>query len=92
MPPTDASPGSDTSTGTGPGPGPHLAGGAEDTLDLRLTEELVALLGAGEPVATGTRPPGGAGDSALLDSPAGWGAAARPPVSSNSCPYGWSAI
>ncbi|MFD7519578.1 GNAT family N-acetyltransferase [Streptomyces niveus] len=72
MPPTDASPGSDTSTG--PGPGPHLAGGAEDTLDLRLTEELVALLGAGEPVATGTRP-GGAGESALLDSPAGWGAA-----------------
>ncbi|MFF2943602.1 GNAT family N-acetyltransferase [Streptomyces niveus] len=75
MPPTDASPGSDTSTGPGPGPGPHLAGGAEDTLDLRLTEELVALLGAGEPVATGTRPPGGAGESALLDSPAGWGAA-----------------
>ncbi|MFE9294665.1 GNAT family N-acetyltransferase [Streptomyces niveus] len=74
MPPTDASPGSDTSTGTGPGPGPHLAGGAEDTLDLRLTEELVALLGAGEPVATETRP-GGAGESALLDSPAGWGAA-----------------
>lgn len=73
MPPTDASPGSDTSTGTGPGP--HLAGGAEDTLDLRLTEELVALLGAGEPVATGTRRPGGAGESALLDSPAGWGAA-----------------
>ncbi|MET4927638.1 GNAT family N-acetyltransferase [Streptomyces sp. PSRA5] len=67
MPPTDAS--------TGTGPGPHLGGCAEDTLDLRLTEDLVALFGAGEPVATEAPPPGGAGESALLDSPAGWGAA-----------------
>ena len=40
MPPTDVSTGIDVSTdvSTGTGPGPHRAGGAEDTLDLRLTE------------------------------------------------------
>ncbi|MFD6992599.1 GNAT family N-acetyltransferase [Streptomyces sp. NPDC059943] len=72
MPPSDAT------TDIGAGPGPHLVGGAEDTLDLRLTDDVVALFGDGGPVtaeAADTSRPGGAGGSALLDSPAGWGAA-----------------
>lgn len=71
MPPGDAS------NDTGAGPGPHLVGGAEDTLDLRLTD-VVALLADGGPVAAGTvgtSTPEGDRGSALLDSPAGWGVA-----------------
>ncbi|WP_405611057.1 acetyltransferase [Streptomyces sp. NBC_01511] len=69
MPPSDAS------TDTGAGPGPQLVAGAEDTLDLRLTDDLVALLADVEPVAADAPPPADTRESALLDSPAGWGAA-----------------
>ncbi|WP_405823455.1 GNAT family N-acetyltransferase [Streptomyces sp. NBC_00838] len=75
MPPVDAS--GDTAAG----PGPHLVKGAEDTLDLRLTDDVVALIAergpvAGEAAEAGdTSRPDGARASALLDSPAGWGAA-----------------
>lgn len=72
MPPSDAR------TAIGAGPGPDLAASAADTLDLRLTEELVALFGHGEPAVAGTPYPSGARESALLDSPAGWGAARTP--------------
>ncbi|MFC9603265.1 GNAT family N-acetyltransferase [Streptomyces niveus] len=75
MPPSDAT------TDTGAGPGPHLVGGAEDTLDtldLRLTDDVVALFADGGPVAAEAADASGqdgARRAALLDSPAGWGAA-----------------
>lgn len=59
MPPADAP--------TGPGPAPQAGPDAEDTLDLRLTGELLALLGEKDP-AYGHGP----ADSALLDRPARW--------------------
>ncbi|MFI5757842.1 GNAT family N-acetyltransferase [Streptomyces sp. NPDC051569] len=66
MPPTDAS------ADTGTGPTPQIGEGTEDTLDLRLSEELKAMfteggLPAGEPPADDAPP----GD--LLDTPGGWG-------------------
>ena len=68
MPPTDAS----TDTGTGPTPDPGE--GAEDTLDLQLSDELVALFAEGGQAHL--PPPQDAGPAdGLLDSPAGWGAA-----------------
>ncbi|MFD3523726.1 GNAT family N-acetyltransferase [Streptomyces sp. NPDC058653] len=80
MPPTDASTGTGTTagttagTGTGAGPAPHPGEAAEDTLDLRLTEDFVGLLGDDEPVPAETSS-AGTGESALLDFPARWGAA-----------------
>ncbi|WTL22615.1 GNAT family N-acetyltransferase [Streptomyces sp. NBC_01506] len=65
----------DIDTDTGTGPGPHLVGSAEDTVDLRLTDDVLALLAQGGPVVAGAPPPDGARESALLDSPTGWGAA-----------------
>lgn len=68
MPPTDAG------TDTGAGPTPHTGGGTEDTLDMRLPDELVALFGEGDPMALTPSPDDlSAGD--LLDAPAGWGPA-----------------
>ncbi|GGK05476.1 N-acetyltransferase [Streptomyces camponoticapitis] len=75
MPPSDASPGTGTSTGAGAGPGPQPAADAQDTLDLRLTEDLVAVFGEDEQVPAETPPSAGAGESALLDFPSRWGAA-----------------
>ncbi|MFF8827778.1 GNAT family N-acetyltransferase [Streptomyces sp. NPDC015131] len=82
MPPTEASP------DTGP-PTPAQAGpGTEDTLELRLPEELIALLPPDGPDAPGA--PGGpagatapavrgrAGSGDQLDGVAGWGAAPTP--------------
>ncbi|PVE04256.1 GNAT family N-acetyltransferase [Streptomyces scopuliridis] len=69
MPPTDAG------TDTGAGPTPRTGGGADDTLDMRWSDELVALFGEGGPMALTPSyddPPGGD----LLDAPAGWGPAA----------------
>lgn len=66
MPPTDAS------TDTGTSPTPHIGGGADDTLDLRLPEELIALFGEGTPTAVGV-PSDVASAGGLLDAPAGWG-------------------
>ncbi|MFI1814512.1 GNAT family N-acetyltransferase [Streptomyces sp. NPDC020422] len=67
MPPTEAHPGTET---TGPAPGPGAQQGADDTLDLHLPEELLALLAA-------DREAGGA-DGDLLDDLAGWRPAATP--------------
>ncbi|MGW2513108.1 GNAT family N-acetyltransferase [Streptomyces scopuliridis] len=69
MPPTDAG------TDTGAGPTPRTGGGTEDTLDMRLSDELVVLFGESGPMALTPSyddPPGGD----LLDAPAGWGPAA----------------
>jgi len=64
----------DASTDTGAGPTPQLGGSVEDTLDLRLPEELLALFQedeqSGDPEDGDTT---GTGD--LLDNPAGWGSA-----------------
>ncbi|MDX3851993.1 GNAT family N-acetyltransferase [Streptomyces sp. AK02-01A] len=65
MPPAEAS------TGTGTSHPPHSAGGTEDTLDLRLPEELSALFGEG--VAALPPMPRDAPDGDLLDALAGWG-------------------
>ncbi|WP_328583716.1 GNAT family N-acetyltransferase [Streptomyces sp. NBC_00370] len=62
MPPTDAS----TDTGTS----------SNDTLDLRLSDQLGALFAEGEPVTS--PPPPGAFDDDLLDSLAGWGPVTTP--------------
>ncbi|MEU1470865.1 GNAT family N-acetyltransferase [Streptomyces sp. NPDC005761] len=59
MPPADAP--------TDPGPAPQAGAGAEDTLDLRLTAELLALLGEDTSVY-GDGPEG----SGLLDRPEQW--------------------
>ncbi|MEU9092289.1 GNAT family N-acetyltransferase [Streptomyces sp. NPDC048428] len=61
MPPADAP------TGPGPGPASRARPDAEDTLDLRLTAELLALLAEEAPVY-GYGPE----DSGLLDRPAEW--------------------
>ncbi|MEV4973159.1 GNAT family N-acetyltransferase [Streptomyces scopuliridis] len=69
MPPTDAG------TDTGAGPTPRTGGGADDTLDMRFSDELVALFGEGAPMSLTPSyddPPGGD----LLDAPADWGPAA----------------
>ncbi|MFF2524941.1 GNAT family N-acetyltransferase [Streptomyces liangshanensis] len=56
---------------------PPTDASAEDTLDLRLTDELIALFAEGDPAAGlpagGSPPPGGGPDGRLLDSPAQWG-------------------
>ncbi|MEU9013712.1 GNAT family N-acetyltransferase [Streptomyces sp. NPDC048479] len=70
MPPTDAS------TGTGAGPAPQLGGGAEDTLDLQLPEELFAPFREDELAFAPQRTDDGAGH--LLDTPACWGPATTP--------------
>ncbi|MGX1880311.1 GNAT family N-acetyltransferase [Streptomyces sp. NPDC055287] len=62
MPPTDAS------TDAGTNSAPRAGSSTEDTLDLRLTDELVALLGDDSPAAA----PGPVGGG-LLDAPADWG-------------------
>ncbi|GGU57183.1 GNAT family N-acetyltransferase [Streptomyces lavendofoliae] len=64
MPPTDAS------ADTGPGPRAPAGPGTEDTLDLRLPDELLTLFRADEP-GTGNRRPRGADDD-LLDTVADW--------------------
>ncbi|MEU3187495.1 GNAT family N-acetyltransferase [Streptomyces sp. NPDC006923] len=65
MPPAEAS------TGTGTSHPPGAAGGTEDTLDLRLPEELGALFGEGGAAFPPMPRHAPAGD--LLDAPAGWG-------------------
>ncbi|MFC9630921.1 GNAT family N-acetyltransferase [Streptomyces mirabilis] len=71
MPPTDASTDAGTAPvtdlGTGPGPGPGTDN--EDTLDLRLPDELLALLGSEVESA---------GEDDLLDRIGGWGPIATP--------------
>jgi acetyl CoA:N6-hydroxylysine acetyl transferase len=61
-------PPADAYTDTGTGAVPRLVAGAEDTLDLRLTEELLALLGDDTP-ATDARP---SYAFELLDDPGAW--------------------
>ncbi|MGW0547949.1 GNAT family N-acetyltransferase [Streptomyces altiplanensis] len=67
MPPPDAS------TDAGTNSAPRAASSTEDTLDLRLSDELVALFGDDGPV---TGPPAAGGD--LLDTPADWGPVTTP--------------
>ncbi|MFE2596783.1 GNAT family N-acetyltransferase [Streptomyces sp. NPDC059396] len=67
MPPADAS------TGSGAGPTPHPGGGTEDTIDLRLTDELTALFGEGGPAVVLPRPAPAPAAGDLLDTPGGWG-------------------
>ncbi|WP_328395644.1 acetyltransferase [Streptomyces sp. NBC_00390] len=67
MPPTDAS------TDTGAGPAPQPGGGVEDTLDLRLPEELLALFRKNEMPVEPHRPAGEEDSSGdLLDNLADW--------------------
>ncbi|MEV8307433.1 GNAT family N-acetyltransferase [Streptomyces flavidovirens] len=63
MPPADAS------TDAGTNSAPRAGSSTEDTLDLRLTDELIALFGDDAPVTV----PGPVGGG-LLDTPAEWGA------------------
>lgn len=70
MPPTDAS------TDTGAGPTHQLAGSVEDTLDLRLPEELLALFREDEPSDGPADADTAGGD--LLGAPADWGPATSP--------------
>ncbi|MFB8132997.1 GNAT family N-acetyltransferase [Streptomyces mirabilis] len=67
MPPTDASTDAGTAPVTDPGPGPGTDN--EDTLDLRLPDELLALLGSEVESA---------GGDDLLDRIGGWGPIATP--------------
>ncbi|MCX4735248.1 GNAT family N-acetyltransferase [Streptomyces sp. NBC_01363] len=70
------------------GPAPPADTGAEDTLDLELSEELLALFGEDPPGATGTTGDAGragtqptasrAASSDLLDHPADWGPVTTP--------------
>ncbi|MFC5804704.1 GNAT family N-acetyltransferase [Streptomyces formicae] len=92
MPPTESS--TDSGTDTGASPGTPTDGGAEDTLDLRLPDELIALFGEDADQADGSGAITGAGLFAaalggaaaavsvdredLLDAPADWGAATTP--------------
>ncbi|GAA2487697.1 GNAT family N-acetyltransferase [Streptomyces gobitricini] len=71
MPPTDAS------ADTGPSPSVPAGAGTEDTLELRLPEELFTPLRPDEPVTGGRRRDGGADDD-LLDTVAGWCPATTP--------------
>lgn len=84
---TDADSDSESGPGSDPGSGPdaavdatsHSGGSAEDTLDLPLTEELIALFAEGDPTAL----PAASDDDAppageLLDAPAGWGPVTTP--------------
>lgn len=66
MPPTDAS----TDTGTSPHPG-----GPEDTLDLRLPEELLSLLRDTDPATAHRTAPSVPPEDDLLDNPLAWGPA-----------------
>ncbi|MEU8519356.1 GNAT family N-acetyltransferase [Streptomyces sp. NBC_01216] len=70
MPPADASTQADTAARPPATPGGPPDPAGDDTLDLRLPDELVALLTAGDPTA------GPTGD--LLDGVAGWAPAATP--------------
>lgn len=65
MPPADAS------TDAGTNPAPRAGSSTEDTLDLRLTDELIALFGDDGPVTPVTTTGPAAGG--LLDTPADWG-------------------
>ncbi|WP_442304933.1 GNAT family N-acetyltransferase [Streptomyces sp. 2RAF24] len=67
MPPTEAHPGTEAA---GPAPGTGTQPGADDTLDLHLPEEFVALLAAD--------PPRGSADGDLLDGLADWRPADTP--------------
>jgi RimJ/RimL family protein N-acetyltransferase len=67
VPPTDAS------TDTGAGPPPQHGEGAEDTLDLRLPDEFLALFREEEPAIDPPQADGAPGD--LLDTPGDWGSA-----------------
>ncbi|ORT55042.1 GNAT family N-acetyltransferase [Streptomyces sp. CB03238] len=73
MPPTDAS------SDTGPSSPAPAGVGTEDTLDLRLPDELIMLFGPDGPdgPATGHQPLDGGVDD-LLDTVAGWGPAPTP--------------
>ncbi|MET9428008.1 GNAT family N-acetyltransferase [Streptomyces sp. NPDC003036] len=74
MPPTDAT----TGTGISPRPPSDPVGtGTEDTLDMRLPDELIALLTADEPIPA-AQPRNTLADGDLLDAVAGWGAALTP--------------
>ncbi len=76
MPPPDAS------TDAGTNSAPRAGSSTEDTLDLRLSDELVALFGDDGP-ATG--PPAAGGD--ILDTPPTGAPSPPPPASSSSFPY-----
>ncbi|MFD5101508.1 GNAT family N-acetyltransferase [Streptomyces albidochromogenes] len=71
MPPTDAS------TDAGTNSAPRAGSSTEDTLDLRLTDELIALFGDDTPAAAPGPAAGG-----LLDAPADWG-----PVPTEAGPF-----
>lgn len=68
MPPIDASNGTEAGA-----PAPQLAESVEDTLELRIPDELLALFREGEPDADPEQADGCAGD--LLDHLAEWGPA-----------------
>ncbi|WP_198422514.1 GNAT family N-acetyltransferase [Streptomyces sp. QHH-9511] len=70
MPPTDASADTDDLADAGSSPPPPADTGGEDTLDLHLSEELIALFAAGENTATT--------DGDLLDAVAAWSPAPTP--------------
>ncbi|MFF8917792.1 GNAT family N-acetyltransferase [Streptomyces sp. NPDC015032] len=70
----------DAHTDAGPGPAPQTDTGAEDTLDLPLSEELLAVFEADTP-ATGARPP--TPDASASSAPDGAGPTGRPQVSPN---------
>lgn len=70
MPPTDASTGTGTDAETGAGLTPQPGGGIEDTLDLKLPDELLVLFGEDEPALAPQANDNGGG---LLDNPACWG-------------------
>ena len=67
---------------TGPGAVPSDATGTEDTLELRLTEELLALLGDGPAVTAAEADP-----SALWATPAPGVRSPPPPDRSSSSPW-----
>ncbi|MFJ8669574.1 GNAT family N-acetyltransferase [Streptomyces sp. NPDC093600] len=70
MPPTDASTDTDAGTDTDASADTDAGTAGEDTVDLRLPDELVALFSVDEPTETT--------DGDLLDSVAGWGPATTP--------------
>ncbi|MFF3285530.1 GNAT family N-acetyltransferase [Streptomyces sp. NPDC003023] len=72
MPPTDAQ------TADGPGPTPRRERGIEDTLDLRLPQEFLALLREGDPARRPARTEDGGATGILLGNPGHWGQAATP--------------
>ncbi|MFJ8587946.1 GNAT family N-acetyltransferase [Streptomyces sp. NPDC093595] len=78
MPPTDASTGTGTGTGLSPQPRPEPDGAdTEDTLDMRLPDELIALLAGEQPLLVDP-PQDTTTDGDLLDGVAGWDTATTP--------------